>query len=981
MGSPGFHIPGYEIVRPLGAGGMATVYLAEQTSLGRHVAIKVMTRSQGGENFDRRFNNEARTMAALSGHRNIVTVFDIVQNEEIGYILMEYLTGGTLKDRMRRGLTLAEAIAVTVTVANALEFAHRREVVHRDLKPENIMFRDAATPVLTDFGIARVSDSEATRLTQAGTIVGTPTYMSPEQARGIDVDGRSDQYSLGVLFYEMLAGKPPFVSETPMGVALAHVTEAPPSLPGKFAQFQPLMDKLLAKQPDQRYPNLDAFVRELRATVTGSRTLQAELRIDSLHNSSEQLRALGFSDSQIHTATRPVVGLDLLDVRKLSRFAKPAGIAAAVLLAMVLAWSFWPASAPQEQPLDPALQVAVNSIMSEADRLIEQGQLVTPPEDNAYDKLQAALQIAPGFPPARQRIAAIAGRLKDEADAAVGQGDFQLAELRVAEALSVKPDDAGLGLLRERIGVAKLAAERGEQVTDLLRRSAAERQAGRLYGEGVTALALVRQALRLDPNHAAAAAELNAVVDASLAQAREVLKKGGLDEASRLLGLSAAWLSNEPAWQALDADLTAARGLAQRQARIDELLTQAQGHIDAGRHAEPIGNSALESIKRLEELAPGDARIAALRSKVGTALFKAGQAAEQRGDNVRALERYDQALGAQPDYPEYLAARKALQQRLSERESRLALAFGNATTAIDAHRYFKPAGGASSAREYLEEVLRLEPSREDARKLLDGLPDMARNAAQSLGNERRYDEALVMLADALEFSPRHSGLLALKREMESQREQARLASEREQQLSEVQQLLAGGHLDEAAARRIGTILASLQKRNGNDTDAAHHRERFLGDIVKGIQAADSPERLAAWNKVLASAGQALGASSPDVVAATRHYQAASAELETKERARLAAISGTLMLDAQPWARVESVVEQIGGKSIALPKDRTTPLRLTLPQGTYRITFAPPGGGAPLSKVATVEAQHVRDISAAFSTITAEDYLKRAGYAQ
>src|SRR5690606_12642287 len=189
-------VPGYELIRELGVGGMATVYLAVQHSLERHVAIKVMIRDAAGgtgSDFEKRFLFEGRTMAQLP-HRNIVAVYDIVTRADIAYIAMEYLSDGPLTDRMRRGLELGEAITIAVQLANALEYAHRQNVVHRDLKPSNVLFRDASTPVLTDFGIAKQAGAAAVRITQTGMVLGTPTYMSPEQANGQEVDGRSDQY-------------------------------------------------------------------------------------------------------------------------------------------------------------------------------------------------------------------------------------------------------------------------------------------------------------------------------------------------------------------------------------------------------------------------------------------------------------------------------------------------------------------------------------------------------------------------------------------------------------------------------------------------------------------------------------------------------------------------------------------------------------------------------------------------------------------
>jgi len=290
-------IPGYELQRRLGEGGMATVFLALQRSLDRKVAIKVMRRGATDASDEKRFLNEGRTLARLP-HPNIVGVYDIVQCDEINYIAMEYLEGGVLSDRMRVGLTLAEAITIVVQISDALQFAHDNGVVHRDLKPANILFRGKRTPVLTDFGIARVNNQDISRLTRTGMMIGTPAYMSPEQAQGAPVDGRSDQYSLGVLFYEMLARQVPFVRDEPMQVAYAHVHDKPPPLPMKFSFAQPLIDRMLAKDPKDRFPDLKAFNRELKKILIDNPALQHRLNVNPAHNVSEQLRALGFSDSQ-----------------------------------------------------------------------------------------------------------------------------------------------------------------------------------------------------------------------------------------------------------------------------------------------------------------------------------------------------------------------------------------------------------------------------------------------------------------------------------------------------------------------------------------------------------------------------------------------------------------------------------------------------------------------------------------------------------
>jgi eukaryotic-like serine/threonine-protein kinase len=262
----------YRVVRKLGAGGMADVYLAEDEELGRRVAIKILNdRHANDEQFVERFRREAKNAAGLS-HPNIVSIYDRGEAEGTYYIAMEYLDGRSLKEMLiaRGPMPIADAIHFARQILHALRFAHRKGVVHRDIKPHNVMVDGDARLKVTDFGIARAG---ASQMTEAGAIVGTAQYLSPEQARGAAVDQRSDLYSIGVVLYEMLTGQVPFTGDTPVEIAMKHLSDTPRPPSAVRPEIPPDLDMIvlraLAKNPDDRFQTADEMDAELARVEDG----------------------------------------------------------------------------------------------------------------------------------------------------------------------------------------------------------------------------------------------------------------------------------------------------------------------------------------------------------------------------------------------------------------------------------------------------------------------------------------------------------------------------------------------------------------------------------------------------------------------------------------------------------------------------------------------------------------------------------------
>jgi len=258
----------YRVLHKIGSGGMADVYCAEDTHLGRRIALKLLHRrfAQDGE-FVERFRREASSAAGLQ-HPNVVGVYDRGEFDDTYYIAMEFCEGRSLKDviRSEAPLDVRRAIAITRQILLAARFAHRRNVIHRDLKPHNVILDGEDGVKVTDFGIARAGASD---ITQAGAIMGTAQYLSPEQAQGKPVNESSDVYSIGVVLFELLTGKAPFEGESAVAIALMHVNQPAPSpqdlVPTIPSELNAVVLKALAKDSDDRYPDAESFLRDLDA--------------------------------------------------------------------------------------------------------------------------------------------------------------------------------------------------------------------------------------------------------------------------------------------------------------------------------------------------------------------------------------------------------------------------------------------------------------------------------------------------------------------------------------------------------------------------------------------------------------------------------------------------------------------------------------------------------------------------------------------
>lgn len=542
-------IPGYSIGGEIGRGGMAAVLRARQVLLDREVALKVLNPQLAQDPVNaQRFLQEARMLAALA-HPHIVPVYDVgVTPEGLHYFSMQLISGGDFGKRLREGIDETELVRVLLAVAQALGFAHTRGYVHRDVTPANILFDERSRPILTDFGIARVL-AQTSRITATGLSIGTSHYMSPEQARGLEVDRRSDIYSLGVLLYEAMVGKPPFEGNDGFAVAYAHVHEPVPRLPEGLERWQPLIDTAMAKLPDERFRDCDAFIEALRlaapeefARVTrGNPPARAAAPAKAAAPNPAPSAPKAEAAPQAPTAAAARAEPIKLRVAAQQASRAPLYIAAGLVLAVLglgTAWWWMRDPGTGSGTVSPAPIKA-------PERVAETPSPVLPVEPDPVIEPSVALAQEPG-----SESSTLPAQMPVDAGEAI-----DLAQLPTVE-------DPVLKLLA--LGRANLAAQRLSSPPQ------------------TNALDRFKLALQIEPRNAEAIAGIAAVAQAYLALAAKQDREVGFE----------AWLEQVDKAEAIAQEHQAAAPLAAakalRQAHVDELLKRGATAAAAWRRDEAV---------------------------------------------------------------------------------------------------------------------------------------------------------------------------------------------------------------------------------------------------------------------------------------------------------------------------------------------------------------------------------------------------------
>jgi len=450
------NVPGFRIKRTIGRGGMATVYLAVQESLGREVVLKCMDSDREGEkDFIGRFLNEGRMIASLS-HPHIITVYDIGTVNDMVWIAMEYVDGGDLKTRIESGgMEPPQTLDLVAKVGRALGYAHQHGIVHRDIKPANILFRRDGTALLSDFGIAKQTTMDS-ELTSTGTILGSPFYMSPEQAEGMLVDGRTDIYSLGVILYELLTGERPYTGDTAIKVIMQHIQSPVPKLPAAVKRYQPLLDRMMAKDREKRIASAEALVAEVRRFAT-------EIGED-VDGGPSRARPGSAAAPTPPWPTRKRIGTlatclmlvlgaigifygyaTTLQNAAVVRQAETRDAASANLLASVPPRRAPPGGVrPTDAPGGVSRDEVARALEVLARKSLRDDRLVQPPADNAHYYFSRLLALEPDNAAAHQGFQEIAERFVVLAEKAFSRRNYTKAQGYIALGLQVDPENRGL---------------------------------------------------------------------------------------------------------------------------------------------------------------------------------------------------------------------------------------------------------------------------------------------------------------------------------------------------------------------------------------------------------------------------------------------------------------------------------------------------------------------------------------------------------
>lgn len=776
-------IPGYRTLRALGRGGMATVYLAVQESVDREVALKVMSPTLLADpTYGERFLREARIAARLH-HPHVVGIHDVGRQGDYFYIAMEYIAGGPVLHEDGKARDVPFTLRVVREIAKALAYANSKNFVHRDVKPDNILLREDGSAALTDFGIARANDG-ATRMTRTGAVVGTPHYMSPEQARGRSLDGRSDLYSLGIVMYELLAGRVPYHAEDSLAVGIMHITQPVPQLPPEYKALQPTLDLLLAKEPEQRFQDGNAVAAAIEQIER--RLERGELR--ELLRGRVSTSAPTMALPAITPATTPadpgaraeprLGSIDLIDSgpqrfsRVDNRQAKPRRrnlgpwifTAAVVVVLGIGAFALW-RNQDKLRALLPRTEL--NDVLVRAESALVQGKLSGNAGDSARELFESARVIDPDNDIARAGLRRVGEALVAEAVAATQRRDFAVAHARLADARALL---AG-GLAVEQAAAAlKQAESQNTEIATLFDQAEAALAAGRLL-DANGAVELYQRVLASDGANAPAQAGLRKVGVALAEQTRSLLAQGKVDEAALRIEAIARALPNDPALPNLRAELTAGRSNAA--ASLEAQVKRGQELLRAGRIDGAGEDTALFQFKAVLARDPNHAAARAGLGQVAQALVLQATAALEESNTTQAERLIRQAEQLAPASAELAAARSRLRDvrenleiaasrpvLTQEQQQKLAANLAAADKAAQAGNLILPPG--SSAYDKYRAALAMDGNNAQALAGLKALPQIARDQFNVALGEQKLVRARDMVDTLEQLSPGDAGLPALR---------------------------------------------------------------------------------------------------------------------------------------------------------------------------------------------------------------------------
>lgn len=830
-----FELPGYELYERLGRGGMATVYRALHLNLDREVAIKVMDPSMNSdENFSERFIREARISARLT-HPHILQIYDVNTFDGYNYIAMELLGAGELSDFIHSGMPQKQIYLILRHMTEALDYAAGRGYVHRDIKPSNIMMRDAEDFVLADFGIARAANS-GTQMTQTGLMVGTPSYMSPEQAKGQEVDGRSDLYALAVLAYEMLTKTLPYESDSAVTTAVKHLTEDIPTLPEHLAAYQEFLNKGLAKAADDRFQ-------------TGEELYQAFMAASS-EFADDQVLTEGVAAPKVATTGAPIdesamTSLAGMDSTRLSHSSSPAvssssrpyrleggtqrerlvsgtyanndrtqsktggSVLRMLVIVVVLAgagfggYTWWQG----QQGGASKDQRAVTAELAKAFSAMNEENLTV-----AASSFYKVLSMDSGNNAAQQGMDEVGALYTAEIEEAIAAKDLDYASQLLidyggyfADSSNLERMQAEIDLLSEEQNLADVQSQRVQKFLSQV-------DASIEVGDFDQAHELMARAAAIDPGHPELESKRGAIevaqaqtaayeelwsqytpaqrdeFNARISLADEALDKNDLDAAKKAIEEAQVIAADAPEltrrigrFEAAQAQV--AEALVEEQARIDSLLDEADAAASAIATDPSNAASALATYQEVAAQYPNNPRVKKGLASITGFYLEIAQAAAKEGDFEGARQALSGGQALLPDSAEIASMQAdlpALEQAWTDKQAAIVqrreeenAARAEAESAVSSAERAITSGALDLAQETYNDVVQTYPDLPVVKTLGNNLRKAYGDAARSEIDVKEFEAAQEYLAKGTSHFPDDPAWKLLEEEIESAKASSR----------------------------------------------------------------------------------------------------------------------------------------------------------------------------------------------------------------